>query len=156
MIRSTLVPASLAHVGPIASRMREIDRLECRAFGRSPKEGLRYSLRTSVDAMTSISPEGMPLAMFGVSSVNLLSGIGSPWFLGRDEVFEYPRDLLVYGRMMVGRWLETFEWLENVISIGNDRAIRLLKKWGASVETDGPTVTHGGTEFATFRFGRRR
>jgi len=153
MIRSTLIPASPAHIGRIATRMREIDRIECAAFGRSPKEGLRYSLRTSIDAMTSVAPDGTPLAMFGVSAVNLLSGIGSPWFLGREEVFCYPRDLLVYGRLVIERWLEIFDRLENVISVDNDRAIRLLKKWGASVGY-GPTVTHGGVAFIRFRIER--
>jgi len=153
MTHSTLVPASFMHIGPIATRMRDIDRIECRAFGRSPKEGLRYSLRTSVDAMTSIAPDGTPIAMLGVSAVNLLQGVGSPWFLGRDEVFNYPRDLLIYGRLVIERWLEMFDRLENVISVDNDRAIRLLKKWGASVG-DGPTVTHNNTEFTTFRFSR--
>lgn len=153
MTGSTLVPAKLTHVGPIASRMRAIDAAECAAFGRSPKEGLRYSLRTAWHALTALAHDGTPVAMMGVGAVNLLNGIGSPWFLGRDEVFDYPRDLLLDGRRVIQGWLESFERLENMVSVDNDRAIRLLRRWGAIVE-DGPTVRHGSLDFVRFRFGR--
>lgn len=131
--------------------MRAIDVAECAAFGRSPKDALRSSLRTSFQAFTAIGESG-PVAMLGVVATGMMTGNGVPWLLGSDEVFNYPRDLLVFGRRTIGEWLETFSDLENLVARENDRAIRLLRKWGASIGEEGEM--HGGLEFVRFRFER--
>lgn len=138
------------HVGPIAANMRATDRRECEALGRAPKQALRTSLRTSVHALTALSPEGVPLAMMGVCSTGLLSGRGSPWFLGRDEVFDYGRDLMQRGPRIIAWWHETFEVMENIVSVENAKAVALLKRWGAAI--GGETVTNRGVAFVPFRF----
>jgi hypothetical protein len=130
--------------------MRDIDRRECLAMGKSPKEALRMSLRDSLHALTAIDPGGKPLAMLGVYAVGMLSGTGSPWLLGRDEVFNYGRDLLILGPRLFSWWHETFDVLENLVSVENVKAIRLLNKWGAQV--GGPVHTYGGVDFTRFRF----
>lgn len=148
--RCRLVQASLTHIGPLALNMREVDRRECRALGRSPKDALRISLRTSLHALTALDPDGKPLAMFGVYATDLMAGVGSPWFLGRDEVFEYARDLLTLGPRILSWFHDTFDTMENIVSVENVKAIALLRKWGATIGAD--VVTHRGVEFVTFRF----
>ena len=153
MKRAKLVPASLIHVGPLAANMREADRIECEAFGRSPKQALRLSLRTAFDghALTALDPDtGMVLAMMGVSALDLLGGTGTPWFLGREEVFEYARDLVDRGPKIIAWWHETFPLMANVVAVDNYKAIRLLRRWGATV--DGPIDHIGGVAFKPFRF----
>jgi len=146
-----LIPARLTHVGPLASRMREIDREECRAMGRSPKEGLRIGLRTSLSAFTALQGT-KPLAMMGVVSTGLVSRRGLVWFLGTDEVYRHGRALLELGPKVIGYWLETFETLENVVSVKNERAIRLLIRWRAHV--GGEVQEHRGVSFVPFRLSR--
>jgi hypothetical protein len=76
-----LVPASLKHVGPIATRMRAADVEEVGAMGRTPKQALRLGLRASVDCMTVLI-DGRPEAMLGLTPKNLLEGEGMAWMLG--------------------------------------------------------------------------
>jgi hypothetical protein len=71
--QAKLVAASLIHVGPLALHMRDSDRRECAALGRTPKQGLRLSLRTSFEAVTALDPDGRPLAMFGVAPIRSAS-----------------------------------------------------------------------------------
>lgn len=108
------------------------------------------SLTTSFHAVTALGPNG-PLAMFGVSPRGLLSGRGTPWFLGRDEVFEYARDLMLRGPKIIAWFQETFpEELSNIVSVENTRAVAMLRHWGAVVGGD-PQI-HGGLEFVPFAF----
>jgi hypothetical protein len=132
--------------------MREIDRRECEAFGRTPKDALRSSLRTSFQAFTAMSEDRRPVAMLGVVATGLATGRAVPWLLGSEEVFNYPRDLLVLGRRTISVWLETFREMENLVASDNDKAIRLLRKWGAEIG-DEPEM-HGQVEFVRFTFRR--
>lgn len=131
--------------------MREADRAECRAMGMTPKEALRSSLKGSMEALSAIGDDG-PVAMFGVSAVSLLDGIGTPWFLGRPEVQRHWRDLLVTGPVVIDHWLKTFRVLENVVAVENVKAVRLLRAWGAELGDE--PETHGGVAFLRFRFMR--
>lgn len=144
MIR--IVPARLTHVGPIASKMRHFDVRECEALGRSPKEALRTGLRCSLSAFTAI--DEIPVAMFGVVPEALMGGVGRVWFLGTDQVHQCPRELLVIGRRMIAGWLDSFSRLENVVSTENEAAVRLLEKWGFTV--DDKKEDHRGVEFVAF------
>lgn len=128
-----------------------MDRRECEAFGRSPKEALRYSLRVSVEAWTAVDPDGKPLAMMGVSSLGLMSSKGSPWFLGTERVFDYAISLLELGPGVIASWLNLFDTMENLVSVENVKAIRLLRRWGATIGSD--PSDHGGVSFVSFIFG---
>lgn len=129
-----------------------MDRIECEAMGRKPKDALRNSLKASLHALTAINEHGRPIAMLGVVSAGLMSGRGIPWLLGTNEVFRHGRDLMVAGRCTISWWLEIFPVLENLVASDNGKAIRLLRKWGA--EVGGPSQTHRGVEFLTFHFER--
>lgn len=145
-----MVPASLVHVGPIASKMREADRRECEAFGRSPKDALRASLRTSLEAMTALSEDGEPLCMVGIVAADMLSGKATPWLLATDRMLEHKTDLVRIGRRVIGAWLDHFPEMENLVSVENVKAIALLRRWGAEVGKERRVI--GGLEFVPFRF----
>lgn len=127
-----LVPANSRHIGAIASRMRGIDRMECEAMGRTAKQALRFSLMTSSKAWTALV-DGKPEAMFGVVVSSVLTGEGSPWFLGTDEVYRHPRALLMWGPGIIARLCDSRIALRNLVSRDNVQAIRLLKRWGFTV-----------------------
>ena len=99
--------------------------------------------------MTAVEDDGTPVAMFGLYVINMLNGEARPWFLGTEAVFRYPRELLAVGRKIVEWWSNEFPRLENIVSIENEPAIRLLGKWG--FEVGGELEDHRGIAFVPFR-----
>lgn len=142
-----LVPASPAHVGRLAHRMRAIDVAECAARGHAPKQALRLALRSSLWAVTALV-EGVPHAMFGLSPVSVVEDRGCPWFLGSDEVLSHGRELLSIGPQVIERMHRSFARLENSVSIENHNAIRLLRRWGFTLADEAHEV--GGMQFSRF------
>lgn len=145
--RIRIVPAAFRHVNFIARRMREIDRLEVEALGRTPKQALRYGLLSSSKAWTALV-DLEPHAMFGVVEHNALTREASPWFLGTDEVYRHGRELLMWGPGFVSRMCDSPRRLSNLVSAENRQAIRLLQRWGFTV--DEKLVDVNGTAFRYF------
>jgi hypothetical protein len=142
-----LVPASLVHVGPIATRMRAADLEEVEAFGRTPKEALRLGLRSSVDAFT-VMVEDRPEGMMGMVPVNLLDRTGAPWMLGTDELYRHPRAWLELMPKVVARWGDSTKHLSNLIGRTNTRAIRMLRRCKFAIGEEVTVI--GGVDFVTF------
>jgi hypothetical protein len=128
--------------------MRQADREECRALGRTPKEALRMGLKASLYSLSAIEDDGGVTAMFGLTVVSALGGVARPWFLGTDRVFEHQRALLCTGPKIIHWWTSEFPRLENIVSVDNHAAIRLLRHWGARV--GGAIETHKGVDFVPF------
>ena len=143
----TLVPASRSHVGPIANRMREADRVECAARGHSPKAALRHSLQSSVIAWTALD-DGRPEAMLGLASVNILADQGEPWMLGTDRIYSAGRELLRGAPPLLAAMHRYSRRLHNTVSVDNAQAIRLLWRWGFVV--GGEVREIGGVQFVPF------
>jgi hypothetical protein len=151
-VSCTFVPASPVHIGPIAVNMREADRIECHALGRTPKEALRSGLRCSLEPMTALDPEGRPQAMMGVVPASMLEGRGTVWMLGSDVIYEHGRDLITFGPPILEHWLTSFRRLENVVAVKNVKAIRLLQRWGFTVDRE--TELWRGVAFRHFHIVR--
>jgi len=127
--------------------MREIDRRECTAFGRSPKQALRIGLRASALAWTGLI-DGVPAAMFGVVPRNAIEGAGTAWLLGTDAMFGCARELLTVGPAVIEAMHSRFARIENMVSTENEAAIRLLGRWGFELGSE--TMTVRGVEFRPF------
>jgi hypothetical protein len=112
--------------------MRDIDRREAEASGHTAKQALRAGLIRSSHAWTALVND-RPEAMFGVVIESALGGEAVPWFLGTDEVYRHPREMLMWGPGMIDRLHDSRFTLRNLVSSENRRAIRLLKKWGFEV-----------------------
>jgi hypothetical protein len=147
-LKIELKPARLVHTGPIAARIREMDRIECEALGKTPKAAIRWGLATSLSAYTAIG-DGKPVAMIGVAAENMLEGRGTIWMLGTDDVFKSGRALMTYGPLLIEMWLERFKVIENIVSIDNARAINLLQRLGFTIDITDVRI-HGGVEFIPF------
>jgi len=133
--RITIAPASLAHVGAIAIRMRAADRVECAALGHSPKQALRAGIASSSPAWTALV-DGRPEAMFGLVVTSALGGEGRPWMLGSDAVYAYPRAMLRRGPHFLAAMFTATPRLSNLVAADNVRAIRLLRRWGFTIDTE--------------------
>lgn len=127
-----VVPARLTHVGPIALRMRDIDRLECRIFGHSPKEALRMGLMGATVAWTVLI-DGRPEAMFGANTLSLLDGTGRPWMLMTDKAVKQRTALVRLGRIYTDALHRHYVTLHNWVHAENAVAIRWLSRLGFAV-----------------------
>lgn len=142
-----LVTAERKHIGRVANRMRAIDKLECEAMGREPKRALRLALATSEKALTALV-DGRPEAMFGVIVDSALSGKATPWFLGTDEVYRHGRELLAWGPEILADFGDSMRSMSNLVCADNDKALRLLRRWGFQVDAE--TVEVRGVPFHRF------
>ncbi|QNA85146.1 hypothetical protein G4G27_14930 [Sphingomonas sp. So64.6b] len=152
MSEVTLVPARATHIGPIAHRLREHDRIECAALGHTPKQALRAGLTASSLCLTALV-DGRPEAMFGLVVTNALYGEGRPWLLGTDIVYRQPRALLHHGPRAIGAMLDSTPRLSNLVACRNARAIRFLARMGFAFGKE--TVVHNQVEFIAFTLERR-
>lgn len=121
-------------------------------MGRTPKHALRHGIMASQWACTALV-DGEPHAMFGVVVTSAMTGEGVPWFLGSDLVYRHGRDMLAMGPAMLERMGDSCSRLSNVVSAGNHRAIRLLQRWGFTVDPE--HVRQGGMAFRRFEMELR-
>lgn len=127
--------------------MRDIDRREVAAFGRTGKEALRLGIRGSSIAVTALV-DGRPEGMFGVTPISALESRGRAWFLATDVAFGCARELLTAGPAVIEAMHRRFRRLENWVSQENTPAIRMLRRWG--FELGDEAVEMGGVEFLPF------
>ena len=127
-----IVPARPTHIGPIAVRMRDIDRLECLVFGHTPKEALRNGLMSASMAWTALV-DGRPEAIFGVSTTSLLEGTGRPWMLMTNEAVKHAVPLLRLGRIYTEAIQRHYVLLHNWVHSDNAASIRWLSRLGFAV-----------------------
>ena len=142
-----LIPADPEHIPRLAIAMRAMDRLEAGAFGMTPEKALRHGLVSSLWALTA-TVDGEPHAMMGVSPLNMIEGVGAPWMLGSERIYRHARDLARHGPGIIAEMRAGFERLENVVHIGNHRALRFLRHFGWTISEQ--RETYGGIEFVRF------
>lgn len=147
MAKIEVVPARVTHIGPVASRIRDIDRLECEAMGHSPKHALRQGFMLSDRCWTALV-DGRPEAMFGSVTISAIDRRATVWFLGTDEVYRHGRALVGWGPRLIAQAVDSSWWAGNLVSSANGKAIRLLRAWGFTVEPEEQMV--GGVAFRQF------
>ena len=143
----TLRSASPAHIGTIARRMRDADRIECAAMGHAPKQALRLALTSSSFACTAFVA-GRAEAMFGLVVTNALCGEGAPWMLGTEAIYDHPRAMIRQGPGWLRLMADSTPRLSGLVAAANARAIRLLRGWGFVVGE--VPIDRGGVSFVTF------
>ena len=146
-----LRPTKARDVRRIAPRMREWDRIEADAFGRTPAEALELGRVGSTWGATVVI-DGQPEAMLGVTPGDMLSGRGVPWFLGTDIVAHRHRDWLQYGPDVVSMMHRDYSMLTNLVARANMRARAWLCRTGFQFD-DEPVEVSGVT---MLRFWRHR
>jgi hypothetical protein len=149
MSRIEIVHAERRHINHIALRIREMDRHEVSAMGSTPKRSLRKGFHYSSKPLT-ILDKGEPIGMMGVVPRSLIDGSGFAWLLGTEALYDYPREWALLGPRILAGFMEEYRIIENVVSVGNKRAIRFLRHLGFTIET-APTL-YGGVEFVGFHY----
>lgn len=121
-----IVPARASHLRRIAAVMRQADRDEVAASsGRSPLAALSYSFRMSRECWAVVI-DGKPEVIFGVGDLNILGGVGSPWLLGSDAVWDHRREFMRQSREWLAQLFARYSVLRNVVDCRNSASIRWL------------------------------
>ena len=147
---SKVVPAHSDHIYWLANKMRRADRDEVAAEGgRGPYAALRDSLASSAVAWTGLVNDE-PVCMFGVSPIDILGGVGSPWLLGTDKIRKHSVTFLKLNRLYIPKMLDLFPHLVNYVDVRNALSIRWLRWLGFAV--DDKAVPYGIRAMPFYRF----
>lgn len=142
------------HIGAVAARVRQADRVELHlAACELPEETLQRALAASSLAWTGMI-DGVPVCMFGVSPGVILGDVGHPWMVGTDLVDRYPRTFLRRCKGCVKEMLAAYSTLENFAHEENTRALQWLIWLGFKVAMPGERMGPFGARFCRFEMRR--
>lgn len=110
----------------IGSNMREIDELECRVDGVTPKQAVKDSILCS-DICYILAYKNRPFIVMGASIDHCI------WALGTDEAEKHKRAIVKCGIDFIALAKEKFGYLYNFISKRNHRALRFITFAGAQL-----------------------
>lgn len=115
-------------------------------MGHGPREALRNGLIAGRAWTASVG--GRPEAMFGVVMTSAIEGRGVPWMLGTDAIYDHAREMIRMAPQVMAWAFDSCRRLDNLVSAENGKAIRLLRRWGFTVE-DGKVMV-GAVAFRPF------
>lgn len=151
-MRIDVIPATPEHAADLAPRLRHADADEVWASGRyRPAEALRLSLGLSLMAWTGLVDD-VPMCIFGVSPVSLMSGHGAPWMLGAEGLERHAVPFLRRNRAYVAEMLALCPRLENHVDARNALSIRWLRWLGFTIHPAAPFGPFG-VPFHRFTMG---
>lgn len=132
-VKPEIIPATVDHIAHIAANMRQGDRAELAAIGRSPESSLWASLKVSRVAWTG-TIDGVPVCMFGVApSAMITPRKGRPWMLGTAALDDHAILFLRRCRPAIKEMLAHYPELENYVAGSNEKAIEWLRWMGFAV-----------------------
>lgn len=140
-MRYQIIEATPAHVLGLRDRLRAGDVEEVTCIGSSPSRALWRSYRASVIRRTMIV-DGTVAAVGGCGG-SVLVGVGQPWLLTAPEVESLPVSFVREGRAEIGKFLELFPKLENIVLAKYSRACRFLQVLGFQLDEAVATGPHG-------------
>ncbi len=136
--------------------MRAPDREEiAAAVGMGPIRALADSLNRSVAAWTGLVDDSRPVCMFGVTPVDILAGVGSPWLLGTEDLPKCAVTFLKLNKSYVAKMLKLFPRLENYVDVRNVLSIRWLKWLGFKFDPEPVPYGIWGLPFLRFQMEKR-
>lgn len=153
-IVGTIRPSIKEDCVTIARNMRKQDAIEMWSYDRSsPLQACLSSFNKSLICMT-IEHEGTPIAMFGVLTVNMSSGI--LWMLTTDglEANNFGRPFVRNCKRWFNAMLEIYPLLYGMVDVRNEKSIKWLTYIGA---TWGENIISGidNVPFKPFKFLRK-
>lgn len=113
---------------------------------------LDRAIAVSTRVWTGVAPDGEPVSLIGVAPVSLLGGIGAPWALTTERIYEQPRSLVQAGLEYIPIMLSQYPRLVNYVDARNTRSIRWLKRMSFALHPAQP-AGHAGLPFHKFTMG---
>jgi hypothetical protein len=133
--------------------MRQSDRDECAAGGLTAQRALEGSFEISARAWTALVNDE-PVCMFGVTPLDILGGIGSPWLLAAAEFKKHYVTFIRLSKEYLEKELEIFPHLVNFVDARNTLPARWLKWLG--FKFDHKPVPYGPFGMPFYRFELKR
>lgn len=136
-----VVEMQLSHAYKLARNLREDDRLECEALGKTPQEMLKECYRYSIFKKATLV-DGEVVCCHGLFGT-MLGYTAHPWLLtapGVEKVYLY---LACAYRREVKKMLEMFPRLENFCDSRYTKSLKLLRLVGFHVDEPEPCGKHG-------------
>jgi hypothetical protein len=129
-MRVEIVSPTPDHLDHIAEHMNPRDAAEVLASGGfTPDRAVHLAHVVSAESYVCVF-DGVPVAVFGVADLG--GGVGSPWLLTTEQLFQRPSVIVKEGRKAVAAWAKKFYTLYNWIDERNDVSIRWLARLGFS------------------------
>ena len=149
-MKTTIRTATMQDAVAVAFKMREADRAEVWASNRNdPMTACTNAVAVSTMAWAAYHDD-RPVCIFGVAPLSALSGIGSPWLLGTDEVAEHSLRFLRRCRPYVRRMLGVYPVLVNHVDDRNEASKGWLRWLGFELGEPAPYGPFG-VPFRPFR-----
>ncbi len=126
-----VIDAHPDHADYLADKLRDIDKVECMAFGKKPLEALMSAFDNDLATLTVVDKESKPLAMFGIGEDDEMPYI---WMLGTEEFPKVARrDLIKHSKTWIKELLKiTGGAAGNLVHCHNRPAVRWLQWLGAA------------------------
>lgn len=128
--KCSVVIAKADHVGQLYPFMREADQIEVTCMGKTPKEALLEALEEDDATFTALDPNDVPIAMFGVGTVE---GEAYIWCLGTDAVNDNGYDFIKASRKWTQLLIQDYGSAFNFVHEDNAVAKKWLKFCGAEM-----------------------
>ncbi|MGI0120239.1 phage protein Gp13 family protein [Zooshikella sp. RANM57] len=132
----------------LAATLCEQDRRELEALKSDPLVSLKTALKSTVLCRSAFDKDGKIIAMFGI---NQDGRCVVPWLLSSTEIKKHKRQLYVWGRIFIRRYLKDYPHMTNIVHAENKQAIRFLKHLGAHFKAH---FKYNKTHFVSFEFIR--
>lgn len=149
-MRAAIVPAELSHVAAIAGDARQADIDELWAYARAtPTDCMTLGMRMSLRSWTALYG-GVPVAMFGLTPVSMVRGMGTPWMVGTNGLkpVRAQAEILRLSPPYIAEMQRLLPFLFNVVDDRNVQA----KRWLVWLGFDLGEITHQGPDAIAFRF----
>ena len=125
-------------VSIVADTMRQADIDEVAAsHGHAPLKALQAGLKVS-DFVVAVVIDDDPVAIFGLSKCNPITGSGVPWLLSSESALKHKREFLLQSPKVIEQMLEICPYLFNFVHIENRTSIRWLRWLGFAIEDPQP------------------
>lgn len=146
-----------SHIDTLAENMREADKREIDlALGLDPLVVLQDTLRVSwFKRMAYREEDGdiVPVAFFGIATHPEEGWVGIPWMLAAEEAYRYKLSIVRLSKDFMQLPTKRYGMLENHVHFENEKAIKLLKHLGFTVDEPEPWGVQGAL-FRRFHWSR--
>ena len=134
----SIVETTAEHIDYVSTRMRQRDKTEIWLSHRLlPHEALLKSNQFEGKRWTGLI-DGEPAAIFGIMTMSLLTGSGSPWLLATEKMVKNRKEFIKISKDHMVEAIKGYSFLENYVHVDNKESIRWLKWLGFKIHKPVP------------------
>lgn len=139
--KALIIPTTVEHIRLLIADLRDDDRREITAFGRSPFKGIWREYKKSKVCRSGFV-NGRLVAIWGIHG-GLLGFVGSPWLMTTNVADEYPFVFARIYRQEMREMLKSYRVLETFVDFCYDKSRRMMRIVGFKEREFVPSVKDG-------------